>query len=138
MYNSVIMQDFLNELEGRLGEMGQFQLTRTEDSLTAASSGSNGFLVTVWGDRDGTFIVNYGHYWHGHLDTPEEAAEWFTAGVFGKARLVCTYHWRYLVKTIVEVQQEGRWIKADTLGSCLMVFVWWLPRRTEIFINTAD
>jgi hypothetical protein len=129
------MEKFLNDLTRQLERFPGLEKVRTEDSITVQPSDPKGFSVTIYGESDNYFVVNYGHYWHGHFEVAEEAADWFLAGVIGKARLVCTYRWRYLVKTIVEASESGQWIKADTLGSCLSVIVWWLPKRTEIFLN---
>jgi hypothetical protein len=129
------MEKFLNSIAVQLTNLGKGDFKRTQDSITVPASGERGFSVTVWGDQRGEFVVNYGHYWHGHFTSEEEAVNWFVAGVTGLARLICTYHWRYLVKAQVERKEDEGWVLADTNGSCLAIFVWWLPKRIEVFVN---
>ena len=135
LYNLVTMQEFLDQLESQLVKIGGYSFVRSLDSITVQSNSQDGFSVTVYGDSMNSFVVNYGHYWHGHYDSEEQAADWFMAGVTGWARLVCTYRWRYLLKAAVELKVEDGWILADTSGSCLGLFVWWLPKHIKIYGN---
>jgi hypothetical protein len=129
------MEKLLDSIEAKLIELGIRDFQRKDDSISLPNGGEDGFSVHLWSDRPGVYIVNYGHYWHGHFETESDALDWFFAGVTGQARLVCTYHWRYLVRSVVEISVDDQWEKADTTGSCLGVLVWWLPKRTMILRN---
>jgi uncharacterized protein (DUF608 family) len=130
------MSELLDTLAAELDKLNLTDYKRTDDSIVVQAHGNDGFSVHLWGDHRREFIVNYGHYWHGHFETETEAADWFLAGATGWARLVCTYHWRYLVKSTVELWLDDNWTRADTTGSCLGLFVFWLPKRIRTFKNT--
>lgn len=138
MYNQLIMDQMLNELRDWVDQNYQMDFTITEDSITVQKTGGDGFLVILWGGDDGTFVVNYGHYWHGHYGDKKEAVEWFKMGVEGRSRLVCTYRWRYLVKAIAQYADNDQWVTVDTTGSCLGFLVWWLPKRIKIYQNNLQ
>lgn len=131
------MQKLQKSITKKLNKLGKFDIERTADSIKVSKNGSNGFPVTLYRESRG-FMVYYGHYWHRYYETEEEAEDWFMSGVTGWARLVCSYNWRYLVKSTVELKDEDRWTRADTNGSCLAFLVWWLPRQTVILMNTPD
>jgi hypothetical protein len=118
-----------------LETLDDLDLTVTDDSITVKETSKTGYTVTLWEDQTQTYVVNYGHYWHDHYSSEDKAVEWFMSGISGRFRLVCTYRWRYMVQCTVERSSDGDWIRADTVGSCLSFFVWWLPKREEYLQN---
>ena len=136
-YNFCMMQ-IIQQLVSHVEKIGGLEYTVTDDSISVRQKNDQGFKVILWGDRDQAFVVNYGHYWHGHFDTEEEAKDCFISGLSGRYRLACTYHWRYLTKSVVETFSEGKWQMLDNSGSCLGFLVWWLPKRVVYFQNIAS
>jgi hypothetical protein len=134
-YNLQMMDNLLDTLTNQLEKLNLTDYQRTDDSIVVQGNGEDGFSVHLWGDARGEYIVNYGHYWHGHFQNETEAMDWFMAGATGWARLVCTYHWRYMVKCSVELWIDDKWTQADTTGSCLGFIVFWLPRKIRILMN---
>jgi hypothetical protein len=129
------MEKIIQRLVTQIEQLGGLDYSTTEDSITVQNNSNQGFLVTLWIDRDQTFIVNYGHFWHGHFDLFEEAEKCFIFGVTGRSRLVCTYRWRYLTKAVAEYYIDDQWQQVDVTGSCLGFLVWWLPRHVKQISN---
>ena len=129
------MDKIIARLVSQIEPIGGLEYNITEDSITVKKKTDQGFVVILTRYPDQSFVVNYGHYWHGHFDILEEAENFFISGVTGRARLVCTYHWRYLTKAIAEIKSEGQWQQVDEVGSCLGFLVWWLPKRVVYFSN---
>ena len=129
------MIQIIQKLSVHVEQIGGLEYTVSEDSISVQRSTDQGFVVILTGYPDQSFVVNYGHYWHGHFDTEEEAKDCFVSGLSGRYRLACTYHWRYLTKAVVEVYSGGHWQPVDTSGSCLGFLVWWLPKRVVYLKN---
>lgn len=135
MYNFPIMRPIIKNALSILESFDSLNLTVTDDSIMVKKTSEEGFSATLWEDQRQTYVVNFGHFWHDHYSSEEKAINWFMSGVTGEFRLVCDYRWRYLVKCTVEKSKENEWVPIDTVGSCLSLLVWWLPKRITFLQN---